>query len=508
MGGIKKVGQMALKPVMGIWDKIVNFLTAILFGSTVVKLWEWFSDPTNKDKVSSLFKFIKDWWPLLVAGIMAFIGPGVTFTVGAIALLSWGIPKIIDAVKSIFGFGKKIDKELVKGEADSLKDGEKLGGVDIPDIIPRDKDYVHYGPEEGIGKGFSQQEENKKMDEMMKVKNFNKGGEVPGTGDKDTVPAMLTPGEFVMSKGAVQQYGVDTLEGMNAAAGGTNIPTLQKKDKKGGRGGKVGSGLMPHYSGGGKTMSEELGHTRGTVTDPKEKARIEADTLHWVNKERAFLGLPPLDKISYADGVELTKPMGKEFYGAGITEESSDDWDFNTMTRTTTKWKQRGSEIIFEGGEERITPEQKQAYLDSNPEARMAMELKDRLELDALGADISASAKMNGGGLVPAFNGGGLVQGYHGGGLIRGLGKLIKRSRGVGGSIINNALKMSGMQNIGSNIAPPGTPGGGRVRVVAIPGGVPGGSTPPADNSGKKIPAFSASAKNSQRKIKTLGISL
>ena len=99
MGGIKKVGQMALKPVMGIWDKIVNFLTAILFGSTVVKLWEWFSDPSNKDKVSSLFKFIKDWWPLLVAGIMAFIGPGVTFTVGAIALLSWGIRKIIDAVK-------------------------------------------------------------------------------------------------------------------------------------------------------------------------------------------------------------------------------------------------------------------------------------------------------------------------------------------------------------------------------------------------------------------------
>ena len=28
------------------------------------------------------------------------------------------------------------------------------------------------------------------------------------------------------------------------------------------------------------------------------------------------------------------------------------------------------------------------------------------MELDALGADISASAKMNGGGLVPAFNGG------------------------------------------------------------------------------------------------------
>ena len=50
------------------------------------------------------------------------------------------------------------------------------------------------------------------------VKGFNKGGEVPGSGNKDTVPAMLTPGEFVMSKGAVNKYGTDTLENMNAAA--------------------------------------------------------------------------------------------------------------------------------------------------------------------------------------------------------------------------------------------------------------------------------------------------
>jgi hypothetical protein len=50
------------------------------------------------------------------------------------------------------------------------------------------------------------------------IKKFNKGGEVPGTGNKDTVPAMLTPGEFVMSKGAVQKYGSDTMESMNAAS--------------------------------------------------------------------------------------------------------------------------------------------------------------------------------------------------------------------------------------------------------------------------------------------------
>ena len=57
---------------------------------------------------------------------------------------------------------------------------------------------------------------------------MNKGGKVPGSGNKDTVPAMLTPGEFVMSKGAVDQIGVENLMAMNKAGGGTNKPQLMK----------------------------------------------------------------------------------------------------------------------------------------------------------------------------------------------------------------------------------------------------------------------------------------
>ena len=37
---------------------------------------------------------------------------------------------------------------------------------------------------------------------------------------------MLTPGEFVMSKGAVSKWGANTLAGMNAAGGGTNQPNV------------------------------------------------------------------------------------------------------------------------------------------------------------------------------------------------------------------------------------------------------------------------------------------
>ena len=39
---------------------------------------------------------------------------------------------------------------------------------------------------------------------------------------------MLTPGEFVMSKGAVDQIGVGNLMAMNKSGGGTNQPKMMK----------------------------------------------------------------------------------------------------------------------------------------------------------------------------------------------------------------------------------------------------------------------------------------
>ena len=44
---------------------------------------------------------------------------------------------------------------------------------------------------------------------------FAKGGFVPGTGNRDTVPAMLSPGEFVIRKSSVNKMGVGALEAMN-----------------------------------------------------------------------------------------------------------------------------------------------------------------------------------------------------------------------------------------------------------------------------------------------------
>ena len=72
------------------------------------------------------------------------------------------------------------------------------------------------------------------------VQEFSTGGFVSGPAGRDRVPAKLTAGEFVMSRGAVQNYGVGTLASMNAAGGGTN------------RGG-------PNYYGGGLVGSSSMG---------------------------------------------------------------------------------------------------------------------------------------------------------------------------------------------------------------------------------------------------------
>ena len=71
-------------------------------------------------------------------------------------------------------------------------------------------------------------------EEEEDTQQFKQGGFVSGPAGPDQVPARLTAGEFVMSKGAVEKYGVNTLAAMNSAGGGTNIPTITNEYNDGG----------------------------------------------------------------------------------------------------------------------------------------------------------------------------------------------------------------------------------------------------------------------------------
>ena len=84
------------------------------------------------------------------------------------------------------------------------------------------------------------------------------GGFVSGEKGVDKVPAMLTDGEFVMSAGAVQKYGVDTLEGMNAAGGGTNKPKMISGTTYAAGGGYLGENPDPNYKNPGEERRLDL----------------------------------------------------------------------------------------------------------------------------------------------------------------------------------------------------------------------------------------------------------
>ena len=69
---------------------------------------------------------------------------------------------------------------------------------------------------------------------------FASGGYVPGQGSRDTVPAMLTPGEFVIKKSSVKKIGAQKLAKMNGYNGGGNVQNVQYFTN-----GTSGKGVIP-----------------------------------------------------------------------------------------------------------------------------------------------------------------------------------------------------------------------------------------------------------------------
>jgi hypothetical protein len=64
-----------------------------------------------------------------------------------------------------------------------------------------------------------------------KIHAFASGGLVPGQGNGDTVPAMLTPGEFVIKKSSVKSLGVDNLARANKYAKGGPVQFFEEGGK-------------------------------------------------------------------------------------------------------------------------------------------------------------------------------------------------------------------------------------------------------------------------------------
>ena len=283
---IKKQGEKMLAPVTNMFEKLKNGLLMLLAGKAVLTIFDWFQNPDNEKKIQTVFRFLSDFWPAIVGGLLLFMpmifGPaGFVIMLGA--LIIGFLPKLISATKQLFGFGQQTEKDAdaankdlkdVENDAGNLDGAATADAVTSDDIKPIEEkgEQLKKAPAPGSGQA------------PAKVMNARSGGVVPGSGpNKDTIPAMLTPGEFVMSRGAVQQYGTDTLASMNAMGGGTNRPTITNnvvyannggqmggKEEPGGRNkdkneafdsaqGKKPGGLGAFFSGIGKGVSDFFG---------------------------------------------------------------------------------------------------------------------------------------------------------------------------------------------------------------------------------------------------------
>lgn len=293
--GIKTAVKTVMKPFTSIWDWITNFLFNVFLGKVVIKLLNWFADPKNKDKIKSIIRFFKDWWPTMLGAYILF---GTSFGKLARGLVTF-------AGKSVIGLGKVIYRliaAIAKGRALKaagalsgggggpgravrgggglggalLKGGLLIGGsllagaaidkgvesftgggeedqqaqIDVPDSPEIPMLNAAAGGLSDIGKIFGDGMVGSMFGPLGMLMGAMMGGNLPnifrglvsGKKGTDKIPAMLTDGEFVMSKGAVQKYGVATLESMNAAGGGTNIPKIVKG--------------VPHAASGGHISSE------------------------------------------------------------------------------------------------------------------------------------------------------------------------------------------------------------------------------------------------------------
>ena len=194
----------AIKPVQGMMDMVINFFKNILLGAVLQQVIKIFENPEIimkplRDFTNGIIDFING----TIRGINKFILGPINFVIQG---FMDGLQFILNPFAAIANkFGADFDLPLDQFRENNMQP------VQIPEIPNWEPKAEMQG-----------------------------GGEVPGEGTGDTVPAMLEPGEFVMSKGAVQNEGLENLEQMNAEGGGTNQPIIKDGTTYAKGGGSIG----------------------------------------------------------------------------------------------------------------------------------------------------------------------------------------------------------------------------------------------------------------------------
>ena len=274
------LAKKMLSPVQSLLDRIIQFLTTVLIGHLVLKLFKWFANPENKHKVDTILRFIKDWWPALLAGFLLFgtsAGKLIRTVLGTLTKLTItmarkGIPMLLNLIKknpyvagavAVTGLALAANEVTGQRKAASLQadqqskvnrgDALSVQGTDtMADRVPSIGNLKPASPTGSIqgASGGGKILSRRVKEDPIRAEAFAGGAEVTeGSGQritgagKDTQLIAARPGEIVISKEAVNKYGANFFLRLNKAGGGTNVPKMVNNIQLASGGGIVGNAL-------------------------------------------------------------------------------------------------------------------------------------------------------------------------------------------------------------------------------------------------------------------------
>ncbi len=208
--------QTVVAPFQNILDKIFGFVKFIFLGKVFLQLVDWASDPKNLEKIQSLGRFIKDFWPLLLTG---YILPFKGFIAKSIAKLAFYSGRLVLTNPGVqLGLMTLYDELRRQRERERLIQQEANKTGKSAEEVRKGKEKSEAGFLSILGRG------------LRDASLFSSGGEVTGPKGIDKVPAMLTEGEVVINKKTVDAIGAEVFLALNRLYGGpdANKPKMMR----------------------------------------------------------------------------------------------------------------------------------------------------------------------------------------------------------------------------------------------------------------------------------------
>ena len=321
---ISNVVNKVFKPVTGILDRIFRFLFFGLLGNAFQSFIGWFSDPANKDKVSAMFGFIENFWPAILGGLALFFTPLGGFVKGILGILTFFGPKLFGLIARyplVFGAlavtgaavegvrrsrnatqdilkEKGMEDATRKEQADELSKPFNILDTFTRTIVPprEEKPETTESPvqaQAGGGKIYNIGNYFGRPIERASGKiTSTTGTKIKGAGP-DTQLIAAQPGEFIISKNAVNTYGSQFFMNLNKEGGGTNIPNfvnnIQFAQGGGMVGGMIGSPTSQKMSGGlvGSSTNNRFGDRLPMSPEPSRKIALPAKALMMISDKKS-----------------------------------------------------------------------------------------------------------------------------------------------------------------------------------------------------------------------------